>query len=312
MLYNISLGVNRWEISTHPGKEEIVKISFSVRMSVLRGSPSPFNRQQVIKEYKNRVTNHFPAPWITPAYHETVFDLSLLKKAFNELKPLEWLRGKVTVAPEFENVNKSAEMIYNIKQSIKLNPHTDAERYLPPYENWQATLFFTIVPELAQKRFRLSEAPVEIHNSLQQFQKDFPDPARAAFLIMRFRETRAHLEIYEAVGECLHRHGIKTLRADEKYYHDDLYHNILTYMHGCGFGVAVFERIEEELFNPNISLEVGYMLALQKPICIMKDRTLKTLHADLMGKLYKEFDPLDAGGTLDAALSNWLRDKELI
>ena len=86
----------------------------------------------------------------------------------------------------------------------------------------------------------------------------------------------------------------------------------MTYIYGCGFGVAVFERIEAEEFNPNVSLEVGYMLALKKPVCLLKDKTLKTLHTDLVGKLYKEFDPQNPGKTIPDRISQWLLDKEII
>ena len=41
----------------------------------------------------------------------------------------------------------------------------------------------------------------------------------------------------------------------DKEYHEDLLPNILIYLHGCGMGVAVFERIEAEDFDPNVSLE---------------------------------------------------------
>lgn len=89
------------------------------------------------------------------------------------------------------------------------------------------------------------------------------------------------------------------IRADDKQYHDDddLFSNILTYIHGCGFGIAVFERIEIDELNPNVALEVGYMVALGKSICFLKDNTLRTLHADLVGKLYRVFDSLDPVGT---------------
>lgn len=82
-------------------------------------------------------------------------------------------------------------------------------------------------------------------------------------------------------------------------------------MHGCGSGIAVFERLEEENFNPNVAFEVGYMLAMKKPVCLLKDRTLTTLHADLMGKIYKEFDPQNPSKTIPAVLSRWLADKGL-
>ena len=40
-----------------------------------------------------------------------------------------------------------------------------------------------------------------------------------------------------------------------KEYHEDLFPNVLIYVHGCGMGMAVFERIEAEDFDPNVSLE---------------------------------------------------------
>ncbi len=78
------------------------------------------------------------------------------------------------------------------------------------------------------------------------------------------------------------------------------------------FGIALFERLEEDEFNPNVSLEVGYLRALRKPVCLLKDKTLKTLQTDLVGKLYKSFDPQDPKKTIPRELENWLRDKEII
>ena len=81
---------------------------------------------------------------------------------------------------------------------------------------------------------------------------------------------------------------------------------------GCGFGVAVFERIEAEQFNPNVSLEVGYMRALSKEVCLLKDKTLTTLQTDLLGKLYRQFDPQDPERTIPNELSRWLSDKGIL
>lgn len=78
------------------------------------------------------------------------------------------------------------------------------------------------------------------------------------------------------------------------------------------FGLAVFERLEEDDFNPNVSLEVGYMHALKKSVCLLKDRTLKTLQTDLVGKLYKIFDPQDPEATIPDELEKWIRDKDII
>ncbi len=114
-----------------------------------------------------------------------------------------------------------------------------------------------------------------------------------------------------AIRATLNRARILGVRADDKQYHDDLFANVLTYVYGCSFAIAVFERLEKEEFNPNVALEVGYMFALRKQVCLLKDRTLSTLHADLVGKLYREFDPQDPAGTIPEALSRWLKDKGL-
>jgi hypothetical protein len=160
-------------------------------------------------------------------------------------------------------------------------------------------------------RVVVSDIPVEITESLKRFRAKHPDPAKVAFLMMRFGKTKTHENIVAGIRTALEPFGIAAVRADDNQYHDDLFPNVLTYIHGCGFGIAVFERIESEEFNPNVALEVGYMLALKKNVCLLKDRTLKTLQADLVGKLYRVFDPADPGGTIPNELSPWLTDKLL-
>lgn len=151
----------------------------------------------------------------------------------------------------------------------------------------------------------------ELRDSLERFRSDHPDPKHVSFVMMRFGKTPAHQSIITAIENALMDAGMVALRADGKVYHDDLLSNVLTYIHGCGSGIAVFERLEEQTFNPNVSLEVGYMLALKKPICLLKDKTLKTLHTDLIGKIYKEFDPQMPETTIPAQLVGWLKDKGL-
>lgn len=85
-----------------------------------------------------------------------------------------------------------------------------------------------------------------------------------------------------------------------------------THLHGCGFGIAIYERIETDEPNANVGLEVGYLMAMNKPVLLLKDKTVPLLQADLAGKLYKEFDPHDAEGTIPAQLEKWLRDYGII
>jgi hypothetical protein len=115
----------------------------------------------------------------------------------------------------------------------------------------------------------------------------------------------------EAIRSALSEHGIEGVRADDKRYHSHLYFNVQTYMHGCDIGIAAHDRIESDTHNPNVALEVGYMLALRKPVCLLKDRTLTALHADLVGWMYEPFNTLKPAETIPPHVSKWLADKGL-
>jgi nucleoside 2-deoxyribosyltransferase len=128
---------------------------------------------------------------------------------------------------------------------------------------------------------------------------------------MKFGNSKVHEDITDAIRSTLLPYGIQGLRADDKQYSDDLFPNVMTYMHGCGFGIAVFERIDADEFNPNVSLEVGYMLALRKSVCLLSDKTLKKMQTDLVGKLYSPFDTYDILNTINAQLSKWLLAKSI-
>ncbi|HXA17605.1 MAG TPA: hypothetical protein VN380_11475 [Thermoanaerobaculia bacterium] len=154
--------------------------------------------------------------------------------------------------------------------------------------------------------------PPDIQDSLSHFRQDFPDYAQVALVMMKFGETKLHNKIYSAIRETLSRSGLTAVRADEKAYHNNLFENVLTYLHGCRFGIAVFERLVGDEFNPNVSLELGYMLAMRKHVCLLKDATLRDLPADLMGRIYRGFDPQSPETTIPSQLESWMREKQLI
>jgi nucleoside 2-deoxyribosyltransferase len=108
----------------------------------------------------------------------------------------------------------------------------------------------------------------QFRESATKFKKDYPDPAKTGFVMMRFLETKSHNEIVRTIKDTMNTNGLIGFRADDKDYTGEVFSNVQTYMHECGFGIAVFERIVEDEFNPNIALDVGYMLALGKPVCL--------------------------------------------
>lgn len=151
----------------------------------------------------------------------------------------------------------------------------------------------------------------EIASGIEKFRQDYPSNQRTAFIIMQFGTTTLHQDIVNCIKEKLAKSGITALRADDKEYMDDLFPNIKVYMHACDFGVAVFDRITEDDFNPNVTLEVGYMLGMGKDVLLLKDKTLKSLSTDLTGRLYKPFDTTDVGGSMPVQIEKWLKDKGL-
>jgi hypothetical protein len=229
--------------------------------------------------------------WIKPGPKEWLIDLDGFSELVQELRRFAWFKGKIALEPDFEARDKS--------------PHFNASFY-------EANFVFYITPETLLASEIFMRAPAEIHDSLERFQQDHPHPSKVAFIMMQFGKTKAHEAIVAGIRSALKAHGVEAVRADDKDYHDNVFPNIQTYIFGCGFGIAVFERLESDQFNPNVSLEVGYMLALGKPVCLLKDATLKTLATDLVGKLYKAFDTQDPGGSIPDQILKWCMDRRLV
>jgi len=163
-------------------------------------------------------------------------------------------------------------------------------------------------PRGAESKFA---PPAVIHDSLKKFHVAHRDASSTCFVMMRFGKTKAHSKIETTIKKTLAKHGLVGLLARDREFHDELFPNIQTYIHGCDFGIAVYERVETDEFNPNVALEVGYMIGLRKKVLLLKDKTLKALQTDLVGKLYREFDPQSPQRTIPAQIDSWLSDQGL-
>jgi hypothetical protein len=262
---------------------------------------SKIQKRTALETLRKRVAE-VPIPWLVSERKYWIVDCDEMKRAFAILKDETWLQGRIRLEPEWEE-----EDVEDFKRTYEGEVVFKSKQY-------KGSLVFYLTPDNLKEAAFMPFAggiPPEITESLQRFQLDHPNPMKAAFIMMRFGTTDAHTEITASIKSTLAVRGIIGLRADDKQYHDDLFSNILTYIYGCGFGVAVFERLESDDFNPNVSLEVGYMMGLRKPVCLVKDRTLKTLQSDLVGKLYKGFDPQHPTKAIATELEQWLKDKGL-
>jgi protein-tyrosine-phosphatase len=137
---------------------------------------------------------------------------------------------------------------------------------------------------------------------------EYPNAAFNVFLMMRFANTVANRRVVGSLRTALRRYGMNLLRADQKAYSESLWENVKYHMYACDLGVAVFEQIVKKDFNPNVSLELGHMLALGKKVLLLKEHSLPRLPSDIVGHLYKEFDARDIATTIRSAVDAWLRD----
>jgi nucleoside 2-deoxyribosyltransferase len=224
--------------------------------------------------------------WLQPVrsvIEKWVLDADTLKREFDVLQDMEWLQGPVAVVPECNIVDQKK----------------------------QTQVRFVVIPEEIRDAMLVVNFP-ELAPFVDHFQADHPEPSKCAFLMMKYEDTKLHQAIIESIRNTCAQHGIAVLRADDKRYADELLPNVRTYMHGCGFGIALFERIKKNDLNPNVSLEVGYMIAMGKPVCLLKDSTLPSLQTDLLGRLYEPFDTQNPETTIPPVLTKWLKDKSLI
>jgi hypothetical protein len=236
--------------------------------------------------------------WIRPLKNltnEWVIDLKQMKHTFGVLENTKYLKGKITIEPDFFQDTTVNEV--SGKETVK-----------------SSSVKFSIFPSDIASNNMVYDIAIEseLTDSLLNFKKDYPNSSKCCFLMMKFEDTNVQSKIVRFLKDEFKKKGLHLLRVDDKAYSDDLFLNIKTYMHGCGFGLALFERINSNYFNPNVSLEVGYLMALKKPILFLKDKNLDSLHSDLVGKLYYSFDVQNLKKSLPTLLEKWLREKEII
>lgn len=141
---------------------------------------------------------------------------------------------------------------------------------------------------------------------LREFLNDHPDPERNVFVMMRFLESPQLDEVHASIRDALAARAFEAVRADGRDYTGELWSNIEVYMTCCRLGIAVFEDIESRDFNPNVSLELGYMLGRRKRCLILKEQRLPDLPADVVHRLYKPFDVFNIGVSVTREVARWV------
>ncbi len=169
------------------------------------------------------------------------------------------------------------------------------------------------------RRVHLSDA----HPALAQFQEEYQDPGRIVFVMMRFPSGKGTEDdkvldaIYEEIRTCVSSCPacLKAVRADEFEAAPDLWQNVQAFALGSSYGIAVIERQSEDQFNPNVSIEAGYMLATGSKVLLLVEEGCRNVPTDLRGKLRQEFSwgrDAAARKSVRRAVNRWLKNNSLL
>lgn len=128
---------------------------------------------------------------------------------------------------------------------------------------------------------------------------------RNVFVMMRYRETTHFRDIENALRAALRPYGLIARFAKDRAYTDQLWENVKLYMASSRYGIAVFEEIDEREFNPNVTLELGYMFGQGRRCLLLKDRRMPRLPTDVVGHIYRDFDTYNLNATITEQVTAW-------
>jgi hypothetical protein len=127
--------------------------------------------------------------------------------------------------------------------------------------------------------------------------------------MMRFADSLLLNSVLENIRQELASLGLMAVRADDNYYSSQIWPNTQVYMLGAEAGIAVFDNIPvagrlPEGFNPNVPMEVGYMMGLDKEVLLLKDKYLPDMPTNLRGVHFEQFNP-DKPDSVRGAVRKW-------
>lgn len=129
------------------------------------------------------------------------------------------------------------------------------------------------------------------------------------FIMIRYGKGDEYRRIENTIKETLKRYKFTGALARDRTFQDQLWDQIRFCMEFSRYGIAVFEENPEHPeFNPNVFVELGFMMGLGRKILILKERELRPLPSDLLGHLYVPFSRDTLESDIDAAVTKWLFD----
>jgi len=147
--------------------------------------------------------------------------------------------------------------------------------------------------------------PERLKNPVERFCEE-SDYENNVFVMMRPRFQSVFKEIETTIRDVLNFYGLKARFSKDKNYSDESWNNTETCMHGSRYGIVVFEEIDKLEYDPDISLQLGYMCSHAKECLLLNEKNMKRLHTEIFGNIHKEFDQSRIKETVTASIEEWL------
>lgn len=130
------------------------------------------------------------------------------------------------------------------------------------------------------------------------------------FIMTPFREKSdaRYRELIRSIKDELEINGYKGWVASDLTLVPQLWDNVRAFMIGCPFAIAVFTQDGggAASYNPNVAVELGFMLSRYKETLLLKDKETPELFTDLTGFLNEEFDLENAEKTVRPIVKRWV------
>lgn len=149
-------------------------------------------------------------------------------------------------------------------------------------------------------------APVKVREGLRQLlaDGDFDDNV---MLISRFPKSDSDPlnAVFSKVRDAVEAHGMQLRIASDGNADDNLWHNVMTYMWGSRYAIALVDSRDGAL-NPNVLVEIGGMLMTGRRCAILRDETVGAMPTDLVGHIYRAVNFEDSE-SVALAVHEWAR-----
>lgn len=263
--------------------------AFKAELAALRDAASSYPKKTLRDEaLRDRFRNLFRT-WIStvrPAIEPLLQSKKDFLKLGAELEVLANLTSKCKPVADYrKRINRAIQLSLSNDLLPLDQPPTGKEK---PTPSISSDLFLPSLPDLPSKL--VPNALFGWKSRIETFSNKHPFD-KSVFIMARYLPRNKSL--IKSIKSILLNNGHQGILASEHNLTDDLYNPIACLL-CCSKGIAVFDEAEvEEKFNPNVAYELGMLHLLGRGCLILKHRSLRTLHTDILMKLYLEYETVE-------------------